>query len=133
TWSKVWNDAREGFLFLRRSARLWSNTVFSLVAQFANPVINTLTPAFLIRRFAGNDAVAGAVLYAGSEAAIALGAVVGSAIQPRHRRRVHPCRARRHVIRPRFRSTGESAGDLTCTLRGTQTTHGRLEEPLQSG
>ena len=88
TWSKVWNDAREGFLFLRRSARLWSNTVFSLVAQFANPVINTLTPAFLIRRFAGNDAVAGAVLYAGSEAAIALGAVVGSAILPRYLERV---------------------------------------------
>src|SRR5438093_525354 len=84
-----WCDlVREGFLFLRRSARLWSNTVFSLVAQFANPVINTLTPAFLIRRFAGDDAVAGAVLYAGSEAAIALGAVVGSAILPRYLKRV---------------------------------------------
>jgi MFS family permease len=61
--------------------------VFSLAAQFFNPVINTLTPVFLIRRFAGNDPVAGAVLYAGSEAAIALGAVLGSAVLPRYVRR----------------------------------------------
>jgi len=88
TWSKVWSDARDGLRFLRRSTTLWSNTVFSLIAQFANPVINTLTPVFLIRRFAGNDAVAGAVLYAGSEAAIALGAVVGSAILPGYLSRV---------------------------------------------
>ncbi len=88
SWSQVWSDARDGLLFLRRSTVLWSNTVFSLIAQFANPVINTLTPVFLIRRFAGNDAVAGAVLYAGSEAAIAVGAVVGSAILPRYLSRV---------------------------------------------
>jgi MFS family permease len=88
TWSKVWRDAGDGLRFLRRSTALWSNTVFSLIAQFANPVINTLTPVFLIRRFAGNDAVAGAVLYAGSEAAIALGAVVGSAILPGYLSRV---------------------------------------------
>jgi MFS family permease len=84
TWGRIWRDARDGFLFLRRSAVLWSNTRFSLVAQFFNPVINTLTPVFLIRRFAGNDPVAGAVLYAGSEAAIALGAVLGSAVLPRY-------------------------------------------------
>ncbi len=88
TWAKVLSDARDGLRFLRRSTVLWSNTVFSLIAQFANPVINTLTPVFLIRRFAGNDAVAGAVLYAGSEAAIALGAVVGSAILPGYLSRV---------------------------------------------
>jgi MFS family permease len=72
---------------------LWSNTVFSLVAQFANPVINTLTPVFLVRRFAGNDPVAGAVLYAGSEAAIAVGAVLGSALLPRYLSRVPKGRA----------------------------------------
>jgi MFS family permease len=88
TWSKIWSDALAGLSFIRRSSILWSNTVFSLVAQFANPVINTLTPVFLIRRFAGNDPVAGAALYAGSEAAIALGAVVGSAILPGYLRRV---------------------------------------------
>jgi len=88
TWSKVWRDAVAGLSFIGRSTILRSNTIFSLVAQFANPVINTLTPVFLIRRFAGNDPVAGAVLYAGSEAAIALGAVIGSAILPGYLKRV---------------------------------------------
>jgi len=84
TWHRIWRDACDGFLFLRRSTVLWSNTLFSLAAQFFNPVVNTLTPVFLIRKFAGNDPVGGAVLYAGSEAAIALGAVLGSAILPRY-------------------------------------------------
>lgn len=88
TWSRLWHDAADGALLIRRSAVLWSNTVFSLFAQFANPVVNTLTPVFLIRRFAGNDPVAGAVLYAGSEAAIAVGAVLGSAILPSYVSRV---------------------------------------------
>jgi MFS family permease len=89
TWSRVLRDARDGLTFVRHSAVIWANTKFSLVVQFANPVINTLTPVFLIRRFAGNDALAGAVLYAGSEAAIALGAVVGSAILPAYLARTH--------------------------------------------
>jgi MFS family permease len=55
--------------------------------------VNTLTPAFLIRKFAGNDPVAGAVLYATSEAAIAVGAVVGSALLPRYLERVPKGRA----------------------------------------
>ena len=93
TWTRVWSDARDGLRFLRRSTVLWSNTVFSLIAQFANPVVNTLTPVFLIRRFAGNDAVAGAVLYAGSEAAIAVGAVVGSALLPRYLARIRKGRS----------------------------------------
>jgi MFS family permease len=88
SWPQILVDARVGFRFLHRTATLWSNTVFSLFAQFANPVVNTLTPAFLIRRFAGNDALAGSVLYAGSEAAIAIGAVVGSAVLPRYLDRV---------------------------------------------
>jgi MFS family permease len=88
TWSKVWNDAVDGLVFIRKSSVLWANTLFSLVAQFANPVINTLTPVFLIRRFAANDPVGGAVLYAGSEAAIALGAVIGSAVLPEYLSRV---------------------------------------------
>lgn len=84
TWPHVWSDARAGLAFIRNSRVLWANTLFSLVAQFANPVVNTLTPVFLIRRFAGNDALAGAVLYSGSEAAIAVGAVLGSALLPRY-------------------------------------------------
>lgn len=93
TWRRIWHDARDGFLFLRRSAVLWSNTLFSLAAQFFNPVVNTLTPVLLIRKFAGNDPVGGAVLYAGSEAAIALGAVLGSAILPRYVTRIPKGRA----------------------------------------
>ncbi len=93
TWARVVRDAREGFDFMRRSTVIWSNTVFSLIAQFANPVVNTLTPVFLVRRFAGGDPVAGAVLYAGSEAAIALGAVVASAVLPRYLSRVRKGRA----------------------------------------
>jgi MFS family permease len=93
TLAQVVRDARDGFLFIRNSAVLWSNTVFSLVAQFANPVINTLTPVFLIRKFAGNDPVSGAVLYAGSEAAIALGAVAASSLLPRYLRSVRKGRA----------------------------------------
>jgi len=102
TWSHVVGDAREGLSFVRRSAVIWANTKFSLIVQFANPVINTLTPVFLIRRFAGNDALAGSVLYAGSEAAIALGAVVGSAVLPTYLARAH--KGRTLVIG--FASTG---------------------------
>jgi MFS family permease len=93
TWTRVWHDALAGLAFLRRTSVLWSNTVFSLAAQFATPVVNTLTPVFLIRRFAGNDALAGAVLYSASEAAIALGAVLGSAVLPRYLSRVSKGRA----------------------------------------
>lgn len=86
-WSEIINDAFAGLSFIRRSAALWSNTVFSLFAQVSNPLINTLTPVLLVRRFAGNDAAAGAVLYGGSEAAIAVGAVVGSVLLPQYLRR----------------------------------------------
>ncbi len=93
TWPDVLSDTRAGLSFIRRSTVLWSNTLFSLAAQFANPVVNTLTPVFLIRRFAGNDALGGAVLYSGSEAAIAVGAVLGSAILPRYIDRMHKGRS----------------------------------------
>ncbi len=84
TWSHLVADARAGIAYVRHSVVLWSNTVFSLAAQVSTPVINTLTPVLLVRRFAGNDAAAGAVLFGGSEAAIAVGAVIGSAILPRY-------------------------------------------------
>jgi predicted MFS family arabinose efflux permease len=50
----------------------------------SNPIINGLTPAFIIQRFAGNDPGVGAVEYGISEAAIAAGAVLGSAVLPRY-------------------------------------------------
>jgi predicted MFS family arabinose efflux permease len=83
TWSRLLYEAREGLVFLRRSAVLWANTVFSLAAQVSNPIINGLTPAFVIQRFADNDPSVGAVEYGISEAAIAAGAVLASALLPR--------------------------------------------------
>jgi len=82
TWTRLLTDARDGLLFIRRSAVLWANTLFSLAAQVANPIINSLTPVFLVRRFAGNDPAVGAVQFGASEAAIAFGAVLGSALLP---------------------------------------------------
>ena len=92
-WSKIRRDALEGVMFIRRSSVLWANTVYSLLAQFSVPVVNTLTPVFLTRRFAGNDAASGAALYGASEAAIALGAVIGSAVLPTYVRRLRKGRA----------------------------------------
>jgi DHA3 family macrolide efflux protein-like MFS transporter len=83
TLQLVWRDGLEGLRFIRRTAVVWSNTVFSLAAQMALPVVNGLTPVLIIRRFAGGDAVAGAALFGGAEAALAFGAVLGSAFFPR--------------------------------------------------
>ena len=83
TLPDVWSDGIEGLRFLRRQSAAWANTLFSLAAQLALPAVNGLTPVFLIRRFAGNDATAGAVQFGASEAAIALGAVLASAVLPR--------------------------------------------------
>jgi MFS family permease len=83
-WSGVIANAFDGLRFLRKSTVLWANTLFSLSAQVANPIINSLTPVFLIRRFAEGDPVTGAVLYGAAEAAIAFGAVLGSTLLPRY-------------------------------------------------
>ena len=83
-WSGVIANAFDGLRFLRKSTVLWANTLFSLSAQVANPLINSLTPVFLIRRFAQDDPVTGAVLYGAAEAAIAFGAVLGSTLLPRY-------------------------------------------------
>ncbi|HJW49632.1 MAG TPA: hypothetical protein VJ726_09465, partial [Candidatus Limnocylindria bacterium] len=48
------------------------------------PVVNGLTPVLIIRRFAGGDAIAGAALFGGAEAALAFGAVLASAFFPRY-------------------------------------------------
>jgi DHA3 family macrolide efflux protein-like MFS transporter len=84
TLRRVWRDGMEGLRFIRRNAIAWSNTVFSLAAQMALPVVNGLTPVLIIRRFAGGDATAGAALFGGAEAALAFGAVLASAFFPRY-------------------------------------------------
>jgi len=68
-------DAFDGLRFIFTSAVLSANTKFSLVAQLALPVINGLTPVFLVRRFAHGDVDFGAALFGVSEAALAAGAV----------------------------------------------------------
>ena len=83
-FASVLAQAQEGFVILRRSSVLWSNTVFSLVAQLSIPVVNGLMPTLLIRRFAENDTATGAALFGVAEAAIAIGAVVGSFLLPRY-------------------------------------------------
>jgi DHA3 family macrolide efflux protein-like MFS transporter len=88
TLANVLRDALDGLRFVRRTAVVWANTVFSLTAQLALPLVNGLTPVFLVRRFAGNDPSAGAVQFGASEAAIALGAVLASALLPRYISRI---------------------------------------------
>ncbi len=70
TLRRVIRDGVEGLRFIRDTAAVWANTVFSLMAQLG--------------RFAGGDVTEGAVLFGGAEAAIAFGAVLGSAIFPRY-------------------------------------------------
>ena len=84
TLRQVWRDGIEGLRFIRRTAVVWANTLFSLAAQLALPVVNGLTPVLIIRRFADGDATLGAVLFGGAEAAIAFGAVLGSAFLPQY-------------------------------------------------
>ena len=84
----VIGDAAEGLRFLFRSATLRSNTLFSLVAQLALPVINGLTPVLLVRRFAHGDADLGAALFGVSEAALAAGAVAAGLSLPEYFGRV---------------------------------------------
>jgi len=84
TLRQVWLDGLEGLRFIRRTAVVWANTVFSLAAQVALPVVNGLTPVLIVRRFADGDPTAGAVLFGGAEGALAFGAVLGSAFFPRY-------------------------------------------------
>lgn len=79
-------DALEGLNFLFRSAVLRTNTYFSLVAQLALPVVNGLTPVFLVRRFANGDADLGAALFGVAEAALAAGAAGAGLTLPEYMR-----------------------------------------------
>jgi len=81
-------DAADGLRFLFKSAVLRANTEFSLVAQLALPVINGLTPVYLVRRFAHGDADFGAALFGVSEAALAAGAVAAGFTLPEYLGRV---------------------------------------------
>lgn len=80
----VIDDAIDGLRFLFGSSVLRANTLFSLVAQLSLPVINGLTPVYLVRRFAHGDADFGAALFGVSEAALAAGAVAAGLTLPEY-------------------------------------------------
>lgn len=73
--SRLFRDAADGVGFLAREPVLRVNTYFSLLAQLAFPVVNGLTPVYLVRRFANGDAEFGAALFGVAEAALAAGAI----------------------------------------------------------
>ncbi|MEA2661211.1 MAG: hypothetical protein QOH08_783 [Chloroflexota bacterium] len=80
----LYADAVEGVRFLMRQPILRMNTYFSLAAQLALPVVNGLTPVYLVRRFAHGDADFGAALFGVAEAALAAGAVGASLTLPEY-------------------------------------------------
>jgi len=80
--ASIWHDTGAGLRFLLDSAVLRANTVFSLAAQLAVPVVNGLTPTLLIRRFAAGNAELGATLFGASEAAWAAGAIIAGMTLP---------------------------------------------------
>jgi MFS family permease len=82
----LYADAVEGMQFLLREPILRVNTKFSLVAQLALPVVNGLTPVYLVRRFANGDAEFGAALFGVAEAALAAGAVGAGLTLPEYMR-----------------------------------------------
>jgi hypothetical protein len=61
--ASILRDTGVGLAVLVDSAVLRANTVFSLAAQLALPVVNGLTPTLLIRRFANGNADLGATLF----------------------------------------------------------------------
>jgi MFS family permease len=70
-------ETLEGVRFLWRHALLRANTLLSLACQLSIPVVSSLAPSLIFRRFAGGNAELGASLFGVAEAAIAVGAVLG--------------------------------------------------------
>jgi MFS family permease len=81
-------DTGSGARFLFQSAVLRANTVFSLLAQLALPVVNGLTPVLLIRRFAAGNADLGAAMFGASEASLAAGAIMAGLMLPEYTQHV---------------------------------------------
>jgi MFS family permease len=73
----IGDDALEGIRFLWRHAVLRANTILSLFCQLSIPVVSSLAPALIFIKFARGDAELGASLFGITEAAIAVGAVIG--------------------------------------------------------
>ena len=73
----IGQESLEGFQFLWRHAVLRANTLFSLACQLSIPVVSSLAPSLIFRRFAGGNVELGASLFGVAEASIAAGAVLG--------------------------------------------------------
>lgn len=71
SWIGLFADALEGARLLRHHAVLRANTIFSLLAQLAVPIVNGLTPVLVFRELGLGPQHFGAI-----EAALAAGAVV---------------------------------------------------------
>ncbi|MDQ2914561.1 MAG: MFS transporter, partial [Chloroflexota bacterium] len=70
-------ETLEGIRFLWRHTVLRANTLLSLACQLSIPVVSSLAPSLVFRRFAGGDPQLGASLFGAAEGAIAVGALVG--------------------------------------------------------
>ena len=82
--TSIGREAAEGLRFLARHAILRANTIFSLVCQLSIPVVSSLAPTLIFRRFAGGNTELGASQFGIAEGAIAAGAVVsGLFLAPR--------------------------------------------------
>jgi MFS family permease len=75
SWGSIVGDAVDGVRTIRRTPVLWSNTVYSLVAQLSLPVQNGLTPVLIFREYRLGPEQLGM-----AEAAIALGAVAAGVV-----------------------------------------------------
>jgi len=71
-------ETLEGVRFLWRNGVLRANTLLSLACQLSIPVVSSLAPSLIFRRFAGGNAELGASQFGVAEGAIAMGAVAGS-------------------------------------------------------
>jgi MFS family permease len=78
----ILRDTGAGLRVLVDSSVLRANTIFSLAAQLALPVVNGLTPVLLIRRFANGNADLGATLFGAAEASWAAGAIIAGMTLP---------------------------------------------------
>jgi MFS transporter, DHA3 family, macrolide efflux protein len=73
----VIRETVEGIQFLWRNGILRANTLLSLACQLSIPVVSSLAPSLIFRRFAGGNVELGASQFGVAEGAIALGAVAG--------------------------------------------------------
>jgi hypothetical protein len=77
SWNGLIADAVDGVRILGANAILRANTVFSLLAQLAVPIVNGLTPVLIFREYR-----LGPEQYGVTEAAIAVGAVGAGILYP---------------------------------------------------